>query len=152
MRRDALATLPQLGASTTPATGSTRGGGWDVHRARGDSLFTTRTVLSQLDWVSAERVARARSRTHEWPAPNGQGTHHETKATPAVGEGVGSTRRTLGVKSARHQPLALHSPQTVGKQLRRDAGQLVAEVLKSRRAAKEVADDEERPALAYEIE
>jgi hypothetical protein len=107
--------------------------------------------LPQLDRVSAGRVARARSRIHEWPAPNGQGTHHETKPTPAVGEGVGSTRRTLGVKSARHQSLTLHSPQTVGQQLRRDAGQLVTEVLKSRRAAKEVADDEERPALANEI-
>ena len=101
--------------------------------------------------MSAHRVPGTRPRTNELPAPYRQCTDHETEPTPAVGERVGSARRALRVERARHQSLALHSPQAVGKQLRRDAGQLGTEVLKSRGAPQQIADDKERPALANQI-
>ena len=97
-------------------------------------------------------MPRARSRPHELPAPDAQRPHHETKRTPAVGERVRRARRALRVERARQQSLTLHSSQAVGKQLRRDAEQLGAEVLKSRRTPKQVAHDEECPALAHQVE
>jgi hypothetical protein len=48
--------------------------------------------------------------------------------------------------------LTLHSLQAIRKQLRRDAGQLDTEILESRGSPQQVADDEERPALAYHVE
>ena len=123
-----------------------------MHGARGDALVTVRTILLKLYRVSARRVPRARSRTHERPAPDRQRTHHETEPTSAVGERVRGARRPLRVQLARHQPLTFHSPQAVGEQLRRDAGQLGAEVLESRGSPEQVACDEERPALADQIE
>src|SRR5262245_34198093 len=142
----------QCGASTISASGDACGDGWDMHRARGDALFTARAVLLQLYGVSARRVPRARSRTHERPAPHRQRAYHETEPTPAVGERVRGARRALRVELARHQSLTLHSPQAVGEQLRRYAGQLVTQILESRGAPQQVADDEERPALANQIE
>lgn len=147
-----LGALPECGASTVSASGGGRGGGWDVHRARGDALFTARAVLLQLYRVSARRVPRARSRTHERPAPHRQRAHHETEPTPAVGERVRGARRVLRVERARHKSLTLHSPQAVGKQLRRDAGQLGTELLEPRGSAQQVAYDKQRPALANQIE
>jgi hypothetical protein len=106
----------------------------------------------QLYRVSARRVPRARSRTHERPAPHRQRAHHETKPTPAVGERVRSAWRALRVERACQQSLTLHPPQAVGKELRRDPGQLGTEILESRGAPQQVAHDEERPALANHIE
>jgi hypothetical protein len=126
--------------------------GWDVHCARGDALFTVWAVLLQLYRVSARRVPRTRSRTHERPAPDRQRTHHETEPMPAVGEPIRGARRPFRVELARHQPLTFHSPQAVRKQLRRNTGQLGAEILESRGPPEQVAHDEEGPALADQIE
>src|SRR5262245_11752885 len=141
-----------VSSSSASAPGGGRVGGGDVHRAWGDALVTVRAVLLQLYRMPACRVPRARSRTHERPAPDGERTHHETEPTPAVGEPVRGARRPLRVELARHQPLTFHSPQAVGQQLRRDAGQLGAEVLEPRGSPEQVAYDEERPALADQIE
>jgi len=56
------------------------------------------------------------------------------------------------VELARHQPLPLHSPQAIGEELRWDTGQLGPEILKLRGASQQVPDDQERPALADQIE
>ena len=123
-----------------------------MHRAGTDTLFTARAVLLQLYRMSADCVPRTRPRTNELPAPHRQRSDDETEPAPAVSQRVGSARRALRVERARHQSLALHSAQAVGKQLRRDAGQLGTEVLKSRGAPQQIADDKERPALANQIE
>jgi hypothetical protein len=151
-RSAGLGTLPGCGTCAAPAFGGRPGGGWDMHRAGGDALVTVRTVLLQLYWVSARRVLRARSRAHERPAPDRQRAHHETEPTPAVGEPVRGARRTLRVEFACDQALAFHPPQAIRKQLWRDSGQLSAEILESRRSSQQVAHDQERPALANQIE
>src|SRR5262245_38030350 len=147
-----MSSSSQCGASPISPSGDGHGDGGDMHRARGDALFTARAVMLQLYGASARRVPRTRSRTHERPAPHRQRAHHETEPPPAVGERVRGARRPLRVELARHQSLTLHSPQAVGKQLRRYAGQLDTQILESRGAPQQVAYDEERPALANQIE
>jgi len=103
-------------------TGSRRRRGWDLHRARRDALLTVRAVLLQLYRVSARGVPRTRARAHERPSPYRQRSHDEPEPAPAFGERVLGARRTLGIELAGDESLALHSPEAIGKQLRRDAG------------------------------
>jgi hypothetical protein len=152
VRRGQRDAPPACGTCAASASGGGPGCGWDMHRAGGDALVTVRAVLLQLYWVSARRVLRARLRTHERPAPDRQRAHHETEPTPAGGEPVRGAWRTLRVEFARDQALALHPPQAIRKKLWRDSGQLSAEILESRRSSQQVAHDQERPALADQIE
>ena len=102
--------------------------------------------------MSARRVPRTRSRVDERPAPDRQRTHHETEPTPAIGERVRGARWSLRVELARHEALTFHSLQAVGEKPRRDAGQLGAKLLEPCRPPQQIAHDQQRPALANEIE
>src|SRR5262249_3666708 len=105
-----------------------------------------------LAWFPPAPATGPQSRPPTRPPPPRQRPHHETELTSALGERVRSARRALRVERARHQSLTLHSPQAVGEQLRRDADELGPEGLKSRGAPQQVPNDEQRPALANQIE
>ena len=138
------------GGCGVSAPGGGRGG--NLHRARGDALFAAGAVMLQLDGVPTRRVPGAGSPTRERPAPHRQRAHHEAEPPPALGERVRGARRPLGVEGTPHQSLALHPPQPIGQQLRWNARQLDTKVLKSRGPPQQIAHNEERPALADQVE
>src|SRR5262245_37892384 len=89
---------------------------------------------------------------HVSRAPLGEGADDHAELPTLVREVVFRPRRMLGVELAGDEPLLLHQLEPLGEQVRRDALQRRLEILELAVPAEEVANDEQRPALADHLE
>src|SRR5437870_2417394 len=89
---------------------------------------------------------------HVARAPRRQRADHEAELAPLVGEDVLRARRMLGVEAPRAEPVLFHQLESLRQERGRDAGQGGVEVLEPPWPVEQVANDEERPPLAHELE
>jgi len=70
-------------------------------------------------------------------------------ARPLLGESV--EHRAVGMQAA-HDAIGFEASQPLGQQIAGDAWQSVAQFMEPRRTAEQLAEDEDRPAVAHEVE
>ena len=77
---------------------------------------------------------------------------HGRERAAALGQRVARAQRTLAVALARDEAEILEPAQPAGQQVRRDGLERAGQIAVARDAAQQVADDQQRPAVADGVE
>ena len=85
-------------------------------------------------------------------APSAEREHDDAKFAALVGEGVGGARRMIGIEVAAHQTVGFKRLQPIRKDIGRHPRKALLEILEALGAGKQVANDQEGPALAHDVE
>ena len=104
------------------------------------------------DRADVDVLALARRAPGPVVAPARERAEHGHQLARALGQLVVHARRHLAVALARQQAVGDHPVQPRAQLLGRDAGQHALQLDEPARAGGEVADDEQRPLVAHEIE
>ena len=104
------------------------------------------------DRADVDVLARARGAPGPVVAPAGERAEHGHQLARALGQLVVHARRHLAVALARQQAVGDHAVQARAQLLGRDAGQHALELDEAPRAGGEIADDQQRPLVADEVE
>jgi hypothetical protein len=85
----------------------------------------------------------------EHRTPKAELLDRSARRRPSFGERV--AHRVVGADSS-DDPVTLEPTQPVGQQVLRDAGQPFLQLVEARRAAKKLSEDQNRPAIADDVE
>src|SRR5262249_11930435 len=123
-----------------------------MHRASAYPRVALRAVILQLQRRIAIVVDEHGVAVQVAGAPDGQRADDLAEILPARREGVGGPRRVLRIKLARHDAVLLEDLEAFRENVGRDAFERGEQVLEAARPGEQVADDEERPSFAEELE
>ena len=124
----------------------------EADRAAGHPARAVPAEVLQLHGMSASIVDERARPIQVPPAPARQRADHDPQLAAALGQLVAGAGRVIGVEVARHQPVLLHQLEPVGQDVRRDAGLTAGEVLEPLRPVEQIAHEQERPAVADDLE
>jgi hypothetical protein len=85
-------------------------------------------------------------------APLAKSQNDDAEFMTPVGKAIGGSRGVIAVELATYEAMCLKRFQTIGEHVGRHAGQAFLQVLKPHRAWEKVADDQQRPTGAHDIE
>jgi hypothetical protein len=104
------------------------------------------------DRAHVDVLARPRRAPRPVIAPAGERAQHRDELARALGQLVVHARRHLAVALAREQAVGHHAVQPRAQLLGGDAGQDALELDEPARSGGKIADDEERPLVAHEVQ
>ena len=104
------------------------------------------------DRADVDVLARARGAPGPVVAPAGERAEHGHQLARALGQLVVHARRHLAVALAGEQAVGHHAVQARAQLLGRDAGQHALQLDEAARAGGQIADDQQRPLVADEVE
>src|SRR5262249_22028307 len=111
-----------------------------------------RTAEGQLDRSATVGVDEAGGRIGETRAPASQGADDRAELLALFAEDVLSPRWVIGVKTSLDQSVLLHQLELLRQHVRRNAGERILQVLEAAWSTQQIADDQQGPALADQLE
>src|SRR5262245_50122298 len=124
----------------------------ESHLRTADSPSAVGTEVAELHRAPAACVDEARALVHVLSPPGRQRRDDHAELLALGGELVLRARRVLRALAPAHEPVRLHEPQPVGQDVGRDALERAQQVLEPPRPGQQVANHEQGPAVADQLE